>query len=217
MANNDTYAYAIKNQWLNMSLYFINFMYNTKKPFGDTAVGKILKSKAFKYTVYTLKTLPSLAFPPLLISKLVVAYASERGEKYIQLWGNVNDDKYVCGYITTPDRLKDNNELLGGKEKNTKWLANGDYIKTDFILLNKNDIISFFENPDTGFSIDKNQLKGDSYKRYISNDGTFNITNQERELNNPNSLIKNNNNILYFLKGTNSNDVITYALSTNVI
>jgi len=207
-------AYAIKNQWLNMSLYFINFMYNTKKPFRDTAVGKILKSKAFRYSVYVLRALPSLAFPPLVLVNLAQAYALETAQKYTQLWGNVNDGKYVCGYITTPDRLKDNNELLGGRQRNTKWLANGDYIKTTFIKLDKTDIISFFEREDVGFSIDRSQLNGaNNYMRHTTNSG--NITNQERD---PlNSSVYNNNDIIYFLKGLDYNDVIIYALSTNSI
>jgi hypothetical protein len=211
-----TKAYAIKNQWLNMSLYFINFMYNTKKPFKDTTVGKILKSKAFRYSVYVLRALPSLAFPPLLLVNLAQAYALETAQDYIQLWGNVNDGKYVCGYITTPDRLKDNNELLGGRQRNTKWLANGDYIKTTFIKLDKTDIISFFEKEDVGFSIEKNLLNSpNNYMRHTTNSG--NITNQERENNDVNSSINNNNNIVYFLKGTNFNDIIIYAISTNSI
>lgn len=218
MADNHIYAYAIKNQWLNMSLYFINFMYNTKKPFRDTRLGQILKSKAFKYAGYALN--PTLLASPTVTTALLTEIATGKQGEFTDIWGDNYDDingKYVCSQITLPDRLKDNNELLGGKEKNTKFLANGDHIKTDFILLNKNDIVSFFENPDTGFSIDKNQLKGVDYKRHTINNGTENITNQERELNNPNSPIKNNNDILYFLKGTNSNDVITYTISTNVI
>ena len=211
-----TKAYAIKNQWLNMSLYFINFMYNTKKPFRDTAVGKILKSKVFRYSVYVLRVLPSLAFPPALLINLAQAYAAETVIKYGQLWGNVNDGTYVCGHITTPDRLKDNNELLGGKQRNTKWLANGDYIKTNFIKLDKTDIVSFFERDDVGFSIEKSQLNSpNNYMRHIYNSG--NITNQEREDNNTNSSVYNNNNIIYFLKGLDYNDVIIYTLSTNSI
>ena len=211
-----TKAYAIKNQWLNMSLYFINFMYNTKKPFKDTAVGKILKSKAFRYSVYVLRALPSLTFPPALLFNLAQAYAAEKISDYVGLWGNVSDGKYVCGYITTPDRLKDNNELLGGKQRSTKWLANGDYIKTNFIKLDKTDIVSFFEREDVGFSIEKSQLNSpNNYMRHIYNSG--NITNQEREDNNTNSSVYNNNNIIYFLKGLDYNDVIIYALSTNSI
>jgi hypothetical protein len=215
MANNHIYAYAIKNQWLNMSLYFINFMYNTSKPFADTLVGKILKSKAFKYGFYTLKTGPSFLVTPLLLK----TYAIGKLEEFTGIYGNfVNDGKNVCGYITTPDRLKDNNEPLGGREKNTKWLANGDFIKTDFILLDKTDIISFFENPDSGFSIKKDNLNSpNNYKRHTTNNGSQNITNQERENDDSNSNNKNNNNILYFLKGTNGNDIITYTISTNVI
>ena len=210
-----TKAYAIKNQWINMSLYFINFMYNTKTPFKDTTVGKILKSKAFRYSFYVLRALPSLAFPPTLLFNLAQSYFIETAANgtYSILWGNdLNNDKYVCKYITTPDRLKDNNELLGGKQRNTKWLANGDYIKTNFIKLDKTDIVSFFEKDDTGFSIEKSQLNSpDNYMRHTSNSN--NITNQERDPNN--SSVNNNNNIIYFLKGLDYNDVIIYTLSTN--
>ena len=162
MADN-IYAFSIKNQWLNMSLYFINFMYKTKR--------------------------------------------------------NPRNNE-VCNFITVNNRLSDDNRDLGGGQRNTKWLANGASIKTDFIKLDKTDIISFFEQKPTGFSlrININELNNPgNYKRKTDNNGESNITNQERFGDNASSTVKNNNNILYFLKGTNSNDVIRYIISANVI
>ena len=218
MASTYIYAYAIKNQWLNMSLYFINFMYNTKKPFKDSNFVKLLKSKTFRYVSYALNPLQLLVLSPGVLGVEYALYSSEKKTGITNEWNNYFlRGLNVCAYITTPDRLQDNSELLGGGEKNTKWLANGDYIKTDFILLDKTDIISFFENPDTGFSIRKNQLNSPNNYTRQSNNGSQNITNQERLNDDPSSLDKNNNNILYFLKGTNRIDCIIYTLSKNVI
>ena len=161
MAN--IYAFSIKNQWLNMSLYFINFMYKTKR--------------------------------------------------------NPSKNE-VCNSITNKNRLSDDNRDLGGGQRNTKWLANGASIKTDFIKLDKTDIISFFEQKPTGFSlrININELNNPgNYKRKTDNNGRSNITNQERFGDNADSPVKNNNNILYFLKGTNSRDLIRFTISANVI
>ena len=161
MAN--IYAFSIKNQWLNMSLYFINFMYKTKR--------------------------------------------------------NPRNNE-VCNSITNKNRLSDDNRDLGGGQRNTKWLANGGTIKTDFIKLDKTDIINFFEQKPTGFSLRINELKSSSnYKRKLvtDTDGTSNVTNQERKGDDARSTVKNNNNILYFLKGTNSRDLIRFTISANVI
>ena len=213
------YAYSIKNQWLNMSLYFINFMYNTRKPFKDSKFGKLLKSKTFRYISYALNPLAALFYSPLLVGVEYKLYTVEKKTSFNNDWNTYfTNSTNVCAHITTPDRLQDNSELLGGREKNTKWLANGDYIKTDFILLDKTDIISFFENLDSGFSIRKNQLNSpNNYKRHTTNNGSQNITNQERENDNPQSTNKNYNDIIYFLKGTTGADCIVYTISTNVI
>jgi hypothetical protein len=143
-------AFSIKNQWMNLSLYFINFMYKTK---------------------------------------------------------NNPINNRVCEWITKKDRLKDNNNPIGGGQKNNKWLANGDNIKTDFIEINKEDFIYLFENKFLGFRINKNNLKG-SYKR-TDNITYANVTNQENNNNDP--------SLIYFLKGTNTNDILKYLVSAKII
>jgi hypothetical protein len=81
-------GYAIKNQWLNFSIYFTNFIYKTK---------------------------------------------------------NNPSNNNVCEWITLKDRLKDNNNPIGAKEINNKFLVNGSVTNTDFIEVNKQDLINFFE------------------------------------------------------------------------
>jgi hypothetical protein len=209
-----TKAYSIKNQWLNMSLYFINFMYNTKKPFADSVVGKVLKSNIVTYGKYFYNS--TLIFTPIGLLVTATRIVAEQTLVYFgEIYGDFkNDGKYVCHYITTPDRLKDNNELMGGGQRNSKWLANGDYINTNFIKLDKTDIISFFEKNDTGFAIRKKELNGpNNFMRNPNNSG--NITNQERD--DLNTTVNNNNEIIYILKGTNSNDIIRYSIITNTI
>jgi len=152
-------GYAFKNQWLNFSLYFTNFLYKTKN--------------------------------------------------------NPNNNK-VCEWITLKDRLKDNVNSIGGKEINNKFLVNGDVTNTDFIEINKNDFIDFFRINDLGFQKNIKDLDG-NYKR---NDNSVNyadnLTNQERETWDVNSE-KNNNDILYFMKGTNVNDIIEYVVNSKIV
>jgi hypothetical protein len=83
------HAYSIKDQWLNFSLYFTNFMYKTK-------------NKAFR--------------------------------------------NKVCRFITNKYRIKSNDNPIGGKQKDTLFLANGDYTKTTFIEVDKNDFIKFYNS-----------------------------------------------------------------------
>lgn len=238
MAN--IYAYAIKNQWINMSLYFVNFMYNTKKPFRDTAVGKVLKSRAFKYfAYYYYLTQVGFVAPWLFIA---IGANMIRGDitgdytiEYNSIFGpddSYQNSKQVCRYLTTPDRLKDNNDELGGGQKNTKFLANGDFIHTNFIKLDKTDLVKFFENSDNGFSFRRNQLNNPSY--YMRHDNfttpsisqpvagyqynytyTNNITNQERDQNN--TSINNDNDEFYFLKATNNNDIVIFTVLSSAI
>jgi hypothetical protein len=220
---NHTFAYAIKNQWLNMSVYFINFMYNTSKPFEDTLVGGLLKSPIFKGVVQILRYGPLVLNPGGLILASTEFIAAQYSTDYLASWSNVLG-KYVCPFIMTPNRLKDNNDLLGGKQRNSKWFANGEYIKTRFIKLDKTDIISFYGNPDNGFAYDKSVLtNANNYQRKSNNtsgnpnSGKFNITNQERQNNDSASPIWNNDNLYYFLKSTNNNDVIKFLIGSGII
>jgi hypothetical protein len=212
----NVFAYSVKNQWINMSLYFINFMYNTKR-FNQTTFGIIFN------TYLKITTLGPFLFSQLFIKNSISS--SIKNQKisidystlYNQLY-SPDDNKNVCSHITKSNRLQDNNDLLGGKERNSKWLASGQDIKTDFIKLDKNDIILFFENFDNGFSIYKNGLNSYSnYKRETnpSSSLNINITNQERD--DLNATVYNNDNIYYFLKATNNNDIIKYLINTKII
>jgi hypothetical protein len=218
-----TKAYSIKNQWINMSLYFINFMYTTKKPFLKTKVGSVVANRYFRYGVYLYTFYPFILSGPggwfflattvgpnIAQVELLIEFAQFYGSDY-------QDDTQVCKNITLINRLKDDSNKLGGSERNTKWLANGDYIKTNFIKLDKTDIVWFFEKLDSGFRLDKtvptDRLNGANNYMRNSNDGTKNISNQERD----NSSNKNNDNIFYFLKGRNANDLILYSLSKNAL
>jgi hypothetical protein len=163
-------AFAIKNQWINLSLYFINFMYKTKK--------KDSRNK-------------------------------------------------VCGYfnndfwIVNKYHLKDNNNPIGGKEKNNKFLAVGNRIKTCFIEVDKTDLINFFERPELGFRVDNENLIGKGYARaenFSSGENDRNITNQERLLDDPASTTWNDvSRKYYFLKGTNNNDIFQYLVNSKII
>jgi hypothetical protein len=218
-----TFAYAIKNQWLNMSVYFINFMYNTSKPFADTAVGKLLKNPVFKGVVQFYRYAPLVLNPVGLAIAATEIIATKYATDYNNSWATALNDKYVCSYIMTPNRLKDNNDLLGGKQRNSKWFANGDHIQTKFIKLDKADIITFYGNPDNGFAYDKSMLKNpNNYERksnITSGNGPvkFNITNQERQNNDPASPTWNDDNLYYFLKSTNNNDVIKFLIGSGII
>jgi len=215
-----TKAYAFKNQWLNMSLYFINFMYTTRKPFRETKIGKLLQNRYFRYGAYLYTFYPFILAGPagwlsLALNVAPSVVQAETLAEFSQLYASTyQDDSQVCKFLTLVNRLKDNNDQLGAGVTSSKWLANGDFIKTNFIKLDKTDIISFFENLDNGFSLNRIQLNGpNNYMRHPWNSG--NITNQERDPNN--SSINNNNNILYFLKGKNSKDIILYSLAANAL
>jgi len=153
-------AYAIKNQWINLSLYFLNFMY-------------VLKNK--------------------------------------------DTNNRVCEHLVKKTRLRDNNNPIGGKVKNNVFLANGDNIKTDFIEINKNDLLVLFEEQKLGFVKEKLSLNG-SYKRQ-NNPGEpiKNVTNQERENNDPAIQNWNNSNWFYFLKGLNTKDIIRFLVNSKII
>jgi hypothetical protein len=161
-------AFAIKNQWMNFSIYFLNFMYKTKK--------RDFRNKVCGY----------------------------------------EDNDF---YIVNKYHLRDNNNPIGGKEKNNKFLAYGNRIKTSFIEIDKVDLVNFFRIPELGFRIDAENLIGETYLR-AENDSspTSNKTNQERLLDDPNSTTWNDTGRkYYFLKGTNNNNIIQYLINSKVI
>jgi hypothetical protein len=205
-------AYAIKNQWINMSLYFINFMYNTRKNF-------ILE----KITTLYAATL-SLTTSPIIF--YYIAYKELNNA--IKYPNELLINESVCSYITLKDRLKDNNNPIGGLQTNNKWLANGKYIKTDFIKMNKTDIINIYEIKEYGFALNKNDKKQDGtqllngyilYKRNSNtlSDSGSNTTNQERQNNITSSNIWNDDDLVYFLKATNNNDIIKFLVDAGII
>jgi hypothetical protein len=160
------HAYSIKNQWLNFSLYFTNFMYKTK-------------NKSFR--------------------------------------------NKVCRFITSKYRLADNEEPIGGRQKSNKWLANGNYIKTAFVEVDKTDFINFYNYRNTtnnqeqlGFRLQSGQFLG-NYKRAEnpSSSQIQNITNQERDPLNSN--VWNDGSSYYFLKGANTNDVFKYLFEAGIV
>jgi hypothetical protein len=156
-------AFAIKNQWINFSLYFINFMYKTKR--------SDIRNR-------------------------------------------------VCEWIVSKYRLTDNDKPIGGKQKNNKFLANGETFKTDFIEVDKTDLVNFFARNELGYVEKKSNLIGkNNYKRAndFQSSLTKNITNQERENEISSSLIYNNEEYYYFLKGTNTNDILKYLASAKII
>jgi hypothetical protein len=161
-------AFAIKNQWMNLSLYFINFMYKTKKNPGRNRVCGTDDSNRF--------------------------------------------------WIVEKNFLKDNDNPIGGKEKNNKWLAYGEKINTCFIEVNKEDLVTFFEKPQLGFRFSRTDLKGNGYAR-AENPSTSsnNMTNQERLLDDPASPTWNDGSSYYFLKGANNNDIFQYLVDSKVI
>jgi hypothetical protein len=142
---------AMKNQWINFSIFFTNFKYNTSN------------------------------FP------------------------------YVDFYIVPQLRLKDDVLDIGGGQKNSKWIANGTYLKTNFVKINKEDLINtFYEYKidniiQLGFRIPKAKLNGEYLRE--NNQGVA-IMNQD---------LGDAIGEYYFLKGANDNDVIKYLIDSNII
>lgn len=128
MANSNIF----KNEWLNFTLYFVQFGYRTKR--------------------------------------------------------NRSRNR-VCSYIIKrkEDHLKDNNEPIaknnnGTMFTNTVFLANGEYFKTDFIKVNKEDLLTIFNgsiiinqndrtisSKDIANSFVTNTLIGNTYKKINPN------------------------------------------------
>jgi hypothetical protein len=101
----------------------------------------------------------------------------------------------VCNQFTFAQRLKDDTRPLGGGVVNTKMLSNGYLYQTDFIEVDKTDIIKIFENTEY-FSVyngfySQNQVTGDS----DNNPDTIHLTDPTKYKS------QNENNIKYFFKG----------------
>lgn len=151
-------GYAIKNQWINFSLYFVNFMYKTKR--------------------------------------------------------NPDRSKVCAWILPNKDRLKSNQNPIGGSETDNQFLGHGDHYRTDFIEIDKDDLVNvFFTNSKNyngddylqyGMRLDKTQLKG-VYKR----DNTSFNTNQETN--------NNDSSQYYFLKGVFNNEIIRYLIESKII
>jgi hypothetical protein len=126
---------------------------------------------------------------------------------------------FVSTFITTKDYLTDNNRDIGGKQTNTKWLARGTYIKTNFIIIDKNDFITFFEQKydnitQLGFRIKKDKLKG-TYLREEKPNYITDIKERNKFFN------QDNDDEYYFLIGTlndaNPNNVLQYLVDSKII
>ena len=118
----------------------------------------------------------------------------------------------VSNYIVAYGRLKGNegdgqNGLKGAGQKGIQFLANGNYINTDFILVDKTDLIKFYNYEingikQHGFRIPRAELKG-TYKRSRKELG--NVMNQD------------NGDEYYFLIGRQFNNIIEYLVNSNLI
>jgi hypothetical protein len=96
------------------------------------------------------------------------------------------DRNKVCDHFTFKERLKDNDKPLGGGFVNTKFLADGEKYKTDFIEVDKEDIVEIFKNTE---DINK----------------TLYFNNQNITGYNLKGIYKQTGNMVYFFKGLTKN------------
>lgn len=151
-------GYTVKNQWINFSLYFVNFMYKTKR--------------------------------------------------------NPNRSKVCPWIIPQKSRLKSNSEPIGGGQRDTQFLGDGNTYQTDFIEINKDDFVNVFYPEiynlnnisylQLGLKITIDKLKG-IYKR----NNTGPNTNQETNSNDPTQY--------YFLKGVFNNNIIQFLINSKIV
>lgn len=138
---------SFRNQWLNFSLYFVQFKYLSKRD--------LAKSK-------------------------------------------------FCSFLLgLRERLRRNDNPLGGRAISNQFLVNGKYFKTDFIIVDKNDILKMIADyPEIkGYSYGPSELKG-SYK---SKD-TY-----------TNNNIPNINNVKTFYRGLGDADCLQFLVRMNII
>lgn len=133
--NNDNFvSLPIKNQWLNFSLFFVEFAYNTTNTDWFEAVDThIMKYNRLRGNQYGLEDAPLGGAIPM---------------------GTPNDNNAP-------------NSIQGLQNA---FLANGEAIKTNFIKVNKEDLIKFNNiiinnEKQYGFRLPKSELKGD-YLRF---------------------------------------------------
>ncbi len=107
----------------------------------------------------------------------------------------------VCGFLI-PDRqnrLKGNNQPIGGDQKDTIWLANGDNFKSAFIKVDKRDLVNMYTRfPDKHglSSVETGPLNGE----YRKDNDTRTIP----------------NNIIYFFRGLRG-DCLKFLRSKNIV
>jgi hypothetical protein len=94
--------------------------------------------------------------------------------QFMYMTKNNQEKNRSCGYIV-PDkytRLEDNEQPIGGAEKNTIFLANGNNFQTAFIKVDKTDLVNMYTtlNGAHGFTSDTiAPVRGTSYQaRYNS-------------------------------------------------
>lgn len=138
---------SFRNQWLNFSLYFIQFKYLTKR--------------------------------------------------------NLAKSKYCSFLLNLRERLRRNDNPIGGREKSNQYLINGDYFKTDFITVDKRDILKMLtEYPEVkGYTYIPSELHG-KYKS--KNTDT-------------NNNIENNNLVKTFYRGLGNADCLSFLVKSNII
>lgn len=153
---------ALKDQWMNFSLYFINFSYRQNTTFSE-----------------------------------------DRADGFVvQLDGTINT-------------LDQNNQPLGAGVENTVFVANGSKIKTNFIKVNKEDLLKFRDykinnKTQLGFRLPKSELKG-SYLR--NNLKTFDNQSNGESTQYMNQDLGDTVGERYFLIGQMSNNCIEYLFN----
>lgn len=138
---------SFRNQWLNFSLYFVQFKYLTKR--------------------------------------------------------DLSRSKFCSFLLGLRERLRRNDNPIGGRVRSNQFLANGNYFKTDFITVDKGDILQMLTDyPEVkGYTYAPKELNG-SYK---SKD-TF-----------TNNNISNNSLVKTFYRGLGDADCLQFLVKMNII
>jgi hypothetical protein len=133
--------------------------------------------------------------------------------------GDANFDKADSQIVSIDGSinfLDINDQPKGGNQKDTRFLANGKFVKTNFIKVNKEDLLKFRDirnNGDNitqlGFRIPNNELKGNYFRYNNSNYSPgFNNNNQT-----PTFINQDSGDAVgerYFLIGQMNNNCIEY-------
>ena len=126
---------------------------------------------------------------------------------------NSKDLGKVSPFITSYKNLVANNRDIGAKQTNTQFLATGTYIQTNFILVDKTDLLKFYDYrinnvKQLGFRIPKSELKGTYLREEKPATSTAQYFNQD------------NGNEYYFLIGTlstSNNNILQYLIDSKII